>query len=468
MNDKEQIMQDLTNQEPIIDNNFEQEQKKKKGVSIWKLLLILCVLAIIGGTAYFFLFALNPKALTTNGIAKMLKSLNPIVEPLKLDYNINANSFTSNNKLTFTVNGDTFKDLKDIINSSTINYNLMYDKPNKKMFIDLDTKLSDTAFDLDLYVNNKDAYMLLHDIYDKYIKTEEFNIDLFNASINKEDYEHIYKLLMTSINNNLDDSYFTKTITFDGGPSAISELNLTKEQMLNILNNIKKDMLNDSKFNEIISIYNESEELNEIKNNDLTNDDIDFDTLKIKVNQSILTDNLKNIELIITTDGKEEKLVYEKDNNKINLTLYEQNQEQIKADITINSKNFNIDFTSIDNNKFNLKGTSNNDYYTYTFTQPGTTSDDTVELSYKFKYNTSSSFAYDTSFGIKAMGMDVIIKCDGNIAPLPNDINVDTSNYVDMNDVNQDEIASKLQDKFAPLIEKVYTALGYNNQDYDM
>ena len=443
-----------------VDESFENQEPKKKGIKIWIILLLILIIATVGGIAYYIILGLNSKNLTLNGINKMLDEYKTIVEPLDIKSNINMDKIQMNNKFTFELNGE-LGEIKNIINGTDINTKVSYDKQNKKMLTSLDLKIDNVNQQADVYVNNKEGYALIKDIYDKYIKIDDIGYDLFQASLTKEDINHITKITKESIIKNLDESLFTKKINF---PNAQTELNITKQQMVSILNNVKKDLLNDAKVKELLETFNISEE---DKNKQITEEDIDFDNITIKVNQSILKSQLNNIEIITNQSTNTNKVIFTKENNIAKLAVYNNDKEEGNINLTKVNKNFTLDIKSIEDEteSITITGTEDNGYYTYKLSYP----ENKIELTNRFKISSGSSITYDGSVELKYQDYDIKVNYNGSISPLTTDINIDTSNAIKAEEISDEEleqIETKLYQKFSPVINKFSSALGYN--DYDM
>ena len=461
MDDKNQIMEDNTQKSLILENTPEKENNEKS--KLWSFLFLLCLLAIVGLFTYFIIFELNPKKLTLHAISNTTKELRTLIEPININYNINNDKILLNNKLTFKLNSTSLDELKKIVDNTEINTNIMYDRNNKKMFTDLNTKIDDINFSSNLFIDDKKVYILLHDIYEKYIKINDISYDLFKTNISRENLEYIYNLAINSLVNNLDDSLFTKKLVFEKDISAISELNISKLQATTIANNVKNEVLSDSTVQEILSIYYNEEEYNKIKNNALDSTSIYFDNISIRVNQSIIKEEIKSIEFISKTNGIEYKLLIQKDKEKTNIITYTNNEEKDRYIININNKNFNLEYKNINNSSnYTLKGIQEDDYYNYIFNYPGQTKEQDVNITLKLNYNIGNNLAYNAQLGIKVQDIDVIIELVGNIGPLSSDINVDTSNFTPIENVDMNNINEKLEQKFMPLIKKISSIFEYN------
>lgn len=471
MDNKEDIMKDFSELSSIggEQSSFD-TSKKKKGINIWLILIILCILLLVGIVVYFAIFMLKPKIVMVNGMGKMLDSLSPIVEPLKVNYNI-GDKFNINNTTTIIGSGEAFEEYKSILDNSKLTLNYKYDKTNKKMLLDLDSTIDNVNLVGNYYINDKENYMFIQDIYDKYIKLENLNIDLFEDLITKDDLIYIYNKFIDSLTNNIKEEWFERTINFDNGPTVISTLNLSKDDYISLASNVKTELLNDSKVIEILKLVYSQEDIDYLKNENVN---VDFDKISLSVKQSIIRNNLQSVELITTTGSDVENILFENLDDKMKITSLKNDKNLASVEITINGKNFEIVVKEEENVDATIKGNEDNGYYTYTvistnnnYLSSTDAGSNTYELSYKFKYIVNDNFIYDTYIGFKYQESEIIMSNKGSITNLAEDINVDISNYVDYKEVNQNEIINKLQSKFMPLILNFYTnnSVGYGDLD---
>lgn len=460
MDNKEDIMKDFSELSSIggEQSSFD-TSKKKKGINIWLILIILCILLLVGIVVYFAIFMLKPKNVMINGMGKMLDSLSPIVEPLKVNYNI-GDKFNINNTTTITGSGEAFEEYKSILDNSKLTLNYKYDKTNKKMLLDLDATIDNVNLVGNYYINDKENYVFIQDIYDKYIKLENLNIDLFEDSITKDDLIYIYNKFIDSLTNNIKEEWFERTINFDNGPTVISTLNLSKDDYISLASSVKTELLNDSKVIEILKLVYSQEDIDYLKNENVN---VDFDKISLSVKQSIIKDNLQSVELITTTGSDVENILFENLDDKMKITSLKNDKNLASVEITINGKNFEIVVKEEEKVDATIKGNEDNGYYTYTvistnnnYLSSTDAGSNTYELSYKFKYIVNDNFIYDTYIGFKYQESEIIMSNKGSITNLAEDINVDISNYTDYEDIDEDELSNKLQNKFMPLYQKYY------------
>lgn len=469
MDNKEDIMKDFSELSSVggEQSSFD-TPTKKKGINIWLILIILCILLFVGIVVYFAIFMLKPKIVMVNGMGKMLDSLSPIVEPLKVNYNI-GDKINVSNTTTITGSGQDIEVYKSILDNSKLTFDYKYDKTNKKMLLDLDATIDSVNLVGNYYINDKENYLFIQDIYDKYIKLENLDMDLFSTSITIDDLIYIYNKFLDSINNNLKEEWFSREINFNNGPTVISTINLSKEDYISLMTSVKTELLNDSKVIEILKLVYSKEDIDDLKNENVN---VDFDKISLSVKQSIIKDNLQSVELITTTGSDVENILFEKLDDKMKITSLKNDKNLASVEITINGKNFEIVVKEEENVDATIKGNEEDGYYTYTVISTNNNylydTDDgsnTYELSYKFKYIVNDNFVYDTYIGFKYQENEIVMSNKGSITNLAEDINVDTSNYADYKEVNQDEIINKLQSKFMPIILNFYTnnSVGYSD-----
>jgi len=412
---------------------------------------------------------LNPKTVLINGMSKAIKSALPMVEPLKFDYVI-GDKFIFENTTTLTL-GDYTEELKiwqEYLDKMQINMNAKFDRSNKKALVNTNIYIPDVNVSYDYFINDKENYMFLNEIYDKYIKLEDIQTDYFNNKITIQDIMYIYTKAYDSFNNNIKEEWITREFSLDKEPIVTSKLVITKDDYIEVLKNVRNDLLNDSKVIEILELLNiKDEELEEIKNENIT---ADFEKLTITAKQSIIKNTYSSVEIskdalshVFDKDKYEfvdkivnEKILYENKDSKISVKMFDDNELDGSFDITYDNKNFELKVIDADGvNVATLKGQDNNNNYVYTLTMPiedynYETNEDEIknfEISFGIKYEEAKDLKYNATLGIKYDDIDVLLSSNGRVSQLTEDINVDTSNYVIIDNVDEDAISNKLYEK---------------------
>ena len=473
----------LSNGEKLSNLSDGEKKDPYKVSGIWSALFLLCMLVVVGGVSYYFIYILNSKSIMVSGIAKMSSNMKRMVEPLNVNYDF-GDKFSSTNSMKFSLEGKDIEDVKSLVNNSELSYNIMYDKPNKKMFIDMDSKIDDVKFDLDYYINDKENYLFLYDIYDKYIKMDDLTVSLFKNKLTKDDIEYVYKTFLTSFNKNLDESFITRKFSFSSNPTVTSTLDMSEGNFVTLLNVVKKEVMNDSRINEILLMYMTQGEIDGIKEKELDIKEFNFENFKLITTQSIITDNLNRVELIVDSIGESTRYVYEKNDDNIDIRFFSNDKEQLKVNIKFNGDNFDLNMYEPDRQQsvLTLTGRKDNDYYVYTMkvvsynrmiyraiNGEGNNSyeeEDYCEMTLRTKFVKSSNLSYDISFGYKYSDYSFTLSNNGSISPLTSDINKDTSNYESYEDVDEEVLAKNLEEKLKPLREKIQSLLGIDTEDY--
>lgn len=461
MDNKEQIMKDfndIDSNQSSLDDNL--DTKKKRGFNIWKFLLIVCFLLIIGGFVYYFVFALKPKAVLANGVGKLTNSLYKIVEPLNVDYKVPDN-FSINNNTKISYNGED-QNVQSLFNGIDINTKYMYSKTDKKMYLDMDSNLSSSKLNANYYVNKNEQYLFLEDIFDKYVKMEDLSTDIFSSiKISKDDITYIYNKLLSILDKNIKDEWISREIKFSTDPTVIATLKLDGKQYLEVLTDVKNELLSDAKVIEILSTISPTI-VDSLKEQQIV---VDVNSFSLKVEQSIIRDNLKNIEMVVTDSNNTYKYTVVKDGNKFTMSSFVGDQKQGDIIFTIDGKNMDIGINSYNENIATFALREENGYYNYFLSFVGSeiTGGDVnkiIQLSYRFKYDVSTNLNYDTSIGFKYMGLDFTLNNVGTISSLNEQINVDTSDYILYTDIDSTEANNKLNEKLNPFIQEIYSILG--------
>ena len=201
--------------------------------------ILLIVLVCGGGYYYYVKHYTNPKEVLS-------KSLDSIGNSILT--NAHKDVYKVNGYLTFNISSANkdYNDIINILNNLDLQMSSEIDIKNKTMNVLLDSKYKNNALlPINAYMEKNTAYVLLKDIYDKYIsinmEEEVFN----NDDLTNDDIRVIFKSLIDAFNNYLTEDKITvkeDTITID-------------EKKYNVDNNILK--IDNSEYKILIdTIYN--------------------------------------------------------------------------------------------------------------------------------------------------------------------------------------------------------------------
>lgn len=272
--EKETTENDISNEEEnnqVINEDISKDfsiKKKNKSVIIIAIIAIL-VLAL----CLLYKFIYNPKKLFIKSINKQYTEVENYLDDL-IKETSNKKAMTISNDLEFNVKVDesisnnSTNSLIDEINKLKLNSEIGYDKKNKQMLINVNALYEkDSIINLITYVKDKNLYLELKDLFDKYIIVPVDDYDsYFKNTISESDIKYILKKTKDVYINNLDEKNFKKsneTIKIDGKDTKVSKISyeISQKEAYILGENILKELKNDSKYIEALAtISNEDKE----------------------------------------------------------------------------------------------------------------------------------------------------------------------------------------------------------------
>lgn len=272
--EKEITGNDISNEEEnnqVINEDISKDfsiKKKNKSVIIIAIIAIL-VLAL----CLLYKFIYNPKKLFIKSINKQYTEVENYLDDL-IKETSNKKAMTISNDLEFNVkvdesiSDDSTNSLIDEINKLKLNSEVGYDKKNKQMLINVNALYEkDSIINLITYVKDKNLYLELKDLFDKYIIVPVDDYDsYFKNTISESDIKYILKKTKDVYINNLDEKNFKKsneTIKIDGKDTKVSKISyeISQKEAYILEENILKELKNDSKYIEALAtISNEDKE----------------------------------------------------------------------------------------------------------------------------------------------------------------------------------------------------------------
>ena len=163
--EKEVINIETTEQNvtPIQAQSFTADNKNKSN-KLPLLLIILLVVSLIGGLGLGYFISKSPKSIFTRSINKLYKNFS---SNLKED----ADTVTSNFSLKLNIDGtEDSKAIMNIINNISLDGKVSIDYLNKLILVTLNSTYdNDKLINADIQYQKGNAYVLLNDIFDKYI-----------------------------------------------------------------------------------------------------------------------------------------------------------------------------------------------------------------------------------------------------------------------------------------------------------
>jgi hypothetical protein len=226
---------------------------KHKGLKIMLAILLVAGLMVGGYFLYQYKFN-NPKTIVKTVIADAKENFKAKQEELKKQeiYKVDGHI-----KLDSNIDDDTFKALKDL----ELLFNGEINQKDRIGNIDINTKYkNDNLVDMNLYYENDTTYLLLKDIYDKYLKIdnkEEDNV-IVKVNINPNDVYVIYNSLLNALDKEIDKLEIKQendTITIGGKERKVinNYIELKDKEVNNLSKSILNTLKNDKEFIEAIN-----------------------------------------------------------------------------------------------------------------------------------------------------------------------------------------------------------------------
>lgn len=304
-------------------------------------LVLVAILAILA----VFMFKPSPKRIFTGFTNKLYDYAKESLED-KYD------TVYVNISLKPEIQGTESKELESMVKKVDINLSGGIDYKNKQFIYNLKANYdNESLLDVDMQYD-KNFYMILNNLYDKPIMTEEndFN-DVFEKADN-EDLNVVVRSYVTAFNNSLRDEYLTnedKEITLNGIKTKVkvTTLDLNTSNSKEISDDIIDYLLKDKEFIKSYAKISDKTE-SEVKEdlNSVTGEEISSD---VKI--SLYTKGLMHgfVKLVISSDGNNVEISSGSNDN--NCVIKISNSEMtILLDMTLEAKyNEKIDLKDVSN-----------------------------------------------------------------------------------------------------------------------
>lgn len=331
-------------------------KKKKSIVPIIVLIsaLVLFVLIIAGILGFYFMVYTKP-----DQIYKRMISSN-IDEYVNKIQNVDYNTSKENVKISANVESDEideeYQQIADIINDTSIEFDVQTDRENKQLVVGLDAKYDDESLiNAQFYsnINDKKSYIYLKELLDKYFEIEIDDEEIYNAlsklletkSVSNDERKSFTKsmeILKKELVNVVKTEYCTSTqenVLVDGKETKLTKNSIKmtmsqfKKEALTVLNNLKNN-------EEFLKCFENKEEVIE-----------KFDAI-IESFEEIEESDIAFVEIAVYTKGLLHDVV------KYLVSMPNEDEEQITVEITEISKNQN-DFQILQNGEKVISGNIN-------------------------------------------------------------------------------------------------------------
>ena len=421
---------------------------KKRGLIITLIVLVILLSGAIGFQLYLNMNF--PKSIFQKSITNFTKMSNDVLTQI--------NYFDYENKIISIDNNISYVPSNEIkeaygIDSLSLNYNVVLDNQNKKIFNNFKYLEGDKAYlDIDLLYNNQKGYLNLKDIFDKILEAEideetkaeidNFFDNIINNKKSLNDTQRLIELVGDIIYKNINkDDIVEKDFNVDieGKSFKLDEYcyTLENEKLYNFILNVLTEM---EKNEEIVNILKNTygmEEVNLVSNFKLD----DPSTFASSLYFSLYADNTDIVGLSINTkDASEEsKITYIAIDDLYMFETISEDPVYVSGSKDT-SGNINLTYRySIEGKPIGtIKISNNNGEYTLIFTDD--TSDMDITLKYKYENVSTEEIKINLELGVSIQGVSFgIIKYNQNSKVVDKIDEFDYSNAVNVSELTEED-----------------------------
>lgn len=375
-----------------------EKDKKKKGKKLVVGLIILGLILIAGGgvLTYFSSPSYVSKTVIKEFGQKATELINSRIETgLEDNYKTTSNikmNLKSDYFSALATMDPSYAMISNLLNNlsnTENNITMVQDKENKKLFFNLDSKLSGQSLINTKYlVENATAYYSIDGVTNTYVNNGNNNYfeSLNSSTTTNENLKYLIEKIAESMANNLEESYLSESYTDE---YKVITITLTEQNIVTYGNKIINDLKNDEKANQIMTGYNAN--FSEVK---LTEKDVTgTGTIKVNIYLDKILSQVSQYELEL---GNGNKCIYYKENGKEIVELISE-EETTTLEIEKHGEKTEI----------NIKDGSNASLGTVTISQTSTnydivaniTSEEaTLDFGYNYQItNLKKSTSYDSA-----------------------------------------------------------------------
>ncbi len=295
-----------------------EKEKKKKGKKLVVGLIILGLILIAGGgvLTYFSSPSYVSKTVIKEFGQKATELMNSRIETgLEDNYKTTSNikmNLKSDYFSALATMDPSYAMISNLLNNlsnTENNITMVQDKENKKLFFNLDSKLSGQSLINTKYlVENATAYYSIDGVTNTYVNNGNNNYfeSLNSSTTTNENLKYLIEKIAESMANNLEESYLSESYTDE---YKVITITLTEQNIVTYGNKIINDLKNDEKANQIMTGYNAN--FSEVK---LTEKDVTgTGTIKVNVYLDKILSQVSQYELELENGNK---CIYYKENGK--------------------------------------------------------------------------------------------------------------------------------------------------------
>ena len=237
------------------------------------------------------------------------------------------------------------------LNNTTINYKLMQDINNKKIYSEVKTNIgTQNVLYNKLLVENATKYYFINSVYSNYINGGSCNYfeSLTEENTTKDNIDYLYNFILKSLKNNLKEEYFEKNIVNENilnKDTDVYQISLTidDKRVKDIFSGILDDLKNDKRSYSILSSSDNNFKKRKVNYNKRILDKKESYTINVFISKSLYKPLKYEIVHILNNDVKS----YSYEGSLSVGTIYCIDNGTIKyiGSTTINDKSITIKFS---------------------------------------------------------------------------------------------------------------------------
>lgn len=295
-----------------------EKDKKEKGKKLVVGLIILGLILIAGGgvLTYFSSPSYVSKTVIKEFGQKATELMNSRIETgLEDNYKTTSNikmNLKSDYFSALATMDPSYAMISNLLNNlsnTENNITMVQDKENKKLFFNLDSKLSGQSLINTKYlVENATAYYSIDGVTNTYVNNGNNNYfeSLNSSTTTNENLKYLIEKIAESMANNLEESYLSESYTDE---YKVITITLTEQNIVTYGNKIINDLKNDEKANQIMTGYNANFSETKLTEKDVTG----TGTIKVNIYLDKILSQVSQYELEL---GNGNKCIYYKENGK--------------------------------------------------------------------------------------------------------------------------------------------------------
>lgn len=429
-----------------------EKAKKKKGKKSIILLFILGLMLITVGSVLAYLS--SPSYVSKTVIKEFSQKAIELIGN-RVETGLEDNYKTASN-IKINLKSDYFQALATMdpsyamisnllnnLSNTENNITMIQDKENKKLFLNLDSKLAgQSLLNTKYLVENATAYYSIDGITSTYVNNGNNNYfeSLNSTTSTNENQKYIIEKIAESLAKNLEDNYLSESYNNE---YKIITITLTEKDIVTYINKVINDLKKDDKANKIMTGYNANFSKTKITAEDISG----IGTIKVNIYLDKLLSQAKIYELELKDNNK---ITYSKEDGK---EIIEIISEDEKVTLEIRSQG--------EKTEISIKDGNNTSLGTITISKTSTNYDivaniisEETSLDFGYNYqitNLKKGTSYDSSatMTMKITAQDTTI-LDGNIT-----ITGQTTNDVTINeDTSGSVLASSLTGTQSELLQQ--------------